>query len=71
MRNRLEQHLAVHNRARSPQGAVELRTSIGSWSTQDGRSFAEFLDSVQSQLIVAPTVMKTKSAAEGNHMRVE
>ena len=71
MRNRLEQHVAVHNRARSAQDAVELRTSIGSWSAQDGRSFAEFLDSVQSQLIVAPTVMKTKGAAEGNRMRVE
>jgi diguanylate cyclase (GGDEF)-like protein len=71
MRNRLQQHLAVHNRARSPQDAVELRTSIGSWSAQDERSFAEFLDSVQSQLVQAPMGMKAKSAPEGNRMRVE
>jgi two-component system cell cycle response regulator len=70
MRNRLEQHLTVRNRTRSPQDAVELRTSIGSWSAQDERSFAEFLDSVQSQLVLAPMGMKTKSVPEGNRIRV-
>src|ERR1700680_2051924 len=70
MRNRLEQHLAVLNRTRLPQDAVELRTSIGSWSAQDERSFADFLDSVQSPLVLAPMGMKTKSVPEGNRIRV-
>jgi diguanylate cyclase (GGDEF)-like protein len=65
MRNRLEQHLAVHNRTRSPQSTVDLRTSIGSWSAQDERPFAEFLDSVESQLRCAPPGMKTESVPEG------
>lgn len=54
MRSRLSQHLAVHNRTRSPWGPIELRTSIGSWSANDPKSFAEFLDSVESQLRVSP-----------------
>src|SRR5713101_6936873 len=66
MRNRLEQHVAVHNRTRSPWGPIDLRTSIGSWSAQDERSFADFLDSVESQLRVPPMEMKTDSVAEGH-----
>jgi len=66
MRNRLEQHVAVHNRTRSPWGPIDLRTSIGSWSAQDERSFADFLDSVESQLRVPPREMKTDSVAEGH-----
>ena len=54
MRNRLLQHLTVHNRTRSPWGPVDLRTSIGSWSAGDLRSFTEFLDSVESQLRLSP-----------------
>jgi diguanylate cyclase (GGDEF)-like protein len=51
MRNRLE-HLAVHNQTRSPWGPIELRTSVGAWSPQDERPFAEFLDAVESRLRV-------------------
>jgi len=61
MRNRLGQHVAVHNRTRSPQDAVELRTSVGSWSARDERSFAEFLDEVESQLRLAAVGMKTET----------
>lgn len=64
MRNRLEQHLAVHNRTRSPWGPIDLRTSIGSWSAQDERSFADFLDSVESQLRLAPMEMKTETVPQ-------
>jgi diguanylate cyclase (GGDEF)-like protein len=64
MRKRLEQHLAVHNRTRSPWGPIDLRTSIGSWTAQDDRSFAEFLDRVESQLRVTPMELKTDSVAE-------
>jgi diguanylate cyclase (GGDEF)-like protein len=50
MRNRLLQHLAVHNKTRSPWGPIELRSGIGSWLPQDQRTFGEFLDSVESEL---------------------
>lgn len=50
MRSRLEQHLAVHNQTRSPWGPIDLRTSIGSWTSQDERTFAEFLDGIESRL---------------------
>ena len=52
MRNRLQQHLTVHNQTRSPWGPIDLRTSIGSWTQQDRRTFAEFLDSIESSLRV-------------------
>jgi diguanylate cyclase (GGDEF)-like protein len=69
MRNRLEQHLAVHNRMRSPWGPMDLRMSIGSWTAQDERSFAEFLDSVESQLRLAPMETKRESVPEGHSAR--
>jgi diguanylate cyclase (GGDEF)-like protein len=50
MRSRLEQHLAVHNQTRSPWGPIDLRTSIGSWTPNEPRSFSEFMDSVESYL---------------------
>lgn len=50
MRQRVASHLAVHNAQRSPWGPIELRFSTGCWSPQDGRSFAEFLDAVESEL---------------------
>jgi diguanylate cyclase (GGDEF)-like protein len=65
MRSRLEHHLTVHNRTRSAQDAVELRTAIGSWSVKDDRSFDEFLDGVESELRVVPMQVKNKSATKG------
>ncbi len=59
MRNRLEQHLAVHNQTRSPWGPIDLRTGIGSWTPQDAGTFAEFLDAVESRLRSAALEMKT------------
>ncbi|HLZ91003.1 MAG TPA: diguanylate cyclase [Candidatus Acidoferrum sp.] len=50
MRNRLEQHIAVHNQTRSPWGPIEIRTSIGSWAPPDGGNFADFLDGIESRL---------------------
>lgn len=59
MRNRLEQHLAVHNQTRSPWGPIDLRTSIGSWTPQDAGTFAEFLDAVESRLRLSALELKT------------
>ena len=64
MRSRLEQHLAVHNQARSPWGPIDLRTSIGSWSAQDQGTFAEFLDSVESRLRVAAEEMPAEKVPQ-------
>lgn len=50
MRNRLLQHLMIHNKTRSPWGPIELRTSIGSWVPQDQRTFSEFLENVETDL---------------------
>lgn len=59
MRNRLEQHLAVHNQTRSPWGPIDLRTSIGSWTAKDAGTFAEFLDAVESRL--RPTALELRA----------
>jgi two-component system, cell cycle response regulator len=58
MRNRLEQHLVVHNQTRSPWGPIDLRMSIGSWRAQDESTFAEFLDGIESRLRVPEEEMK-------------
>ena len=60
MRQRLEQHLAVHNETRSPWGPIELRLSVGAWSANDGRTFGEFLDVVESDLRMVPTEKETQ-----------
>lgn len=60
MRNRLEQRLIVHNRTRSPWGPIELRTSIGSWCATDPRSFAQFVDAVESHLRLSPVGVSTE-----------
>ena len=54
IRKRLEQHVAVYNRTRSPWGPFELRTCVGAWSPRDPRSFPEFVDSVEIQLRQVP-----------------
>ena len=59
MRGRLERHLAVHNQTRSPWGAIDLRTSIGSWTPQDAGTFAEFLDGIESRLRLDVAEMKS------------
>jgi two-component system, cell cycle response regulator len=59
MRSRLEQRLIVHNRTRSPWGPIELRISVGSWTANDSRSFAQFLDTVESHLRLVPAGART------------
>lgn len=50
LRQRVEKHLAVHNKGCSPWAPIDLRLSAGMWAAQDGRSFAEFLDAVETDL---------------------
>ena len=60
MRNRLLQHLVVHNKT-APWNPIELRTSVGSWTPEAESTFAEFLDQVEEKLRV--DVVDTKPAA--------
>lgn len=50
LRQRVEQHLAVHNKGCPPWTPIELRLSAGMWAAQDNRPFAEFLDAVETEL---------------------
>jgi diguanylate cyclase (GGDEF)-like protein len=50
MLQRLEKHIAVHNETRSPWGPIDLRLSVGSWAAKDGRTFSQFLDTVEADL---------------------
>ena len=50
MRQRLERHLAVHNKTRSPWGPIDLRVSVGTWSAKNGRNFSDFADGVEADL---------------------
>ena len=64
MRNRLEQHLAVHNQGRSPWGPIDLRTSIGSWTPKDQRTFGEFLDGIESHLRITEEEMTSEKVSQ-------
>jgi diguanylate cyclase (GGDEF)-like protein len=50
LQQRVEKRLEVCNQARRGAPPLELRTRVGFWSAADGRSFAEFLDGVESEL---------------------
>jgi diguanylate cyclase (GGDEF)-like protein len=71
LRKRLERSLAAQNEARSPWGPLDLRLSTGVWSGKDGKSFAEFLDSVEAGLRLVPedqelhSVVQDRAASRG------
>jgi diguanylate cyclase (GGDEF)-like protein len=50
LRQRVEQHIAVHNTTRSPWGPLELRLSVGIWSASGDKAFSEVLDGVEAEL---------------------
>jgi GGDEF domain-containing protein len=50
LQQRVESRLAVHNQSRLPWGPVALRLAVGYWGANDGRSFPEFLDSVEAEM---------------------
>ncbi len=62
LRQRIESRLAIHNQSRKPWGALVLRLAVGYWSANDSRSFAEFLDAVESELRQAEHVLSQDSA---------
>jgi two-component system, cell cycle response regulator len=50
LRQRVESRLAIYNQICQPWGPLLLRLSVGFWGGTDSRSFAEFLDAVESEL---------------------
>jgi diguanylate cyclase (GGDEF)-like protein len=50
LQQRVERRLAVTNAARDGEQSLAIRTRAGFWSAADPRSFAEFLDDVESEL---------------------
>ncbi|HYL09380.1 MAG TPA: diguanylate cyclase [Candidatus Acidoferrales bacterium] len=69
LRLRVEKHLEMHNQARSPGGHIKLGMSAGTWAAEDGRSFAEFLDSVETDLRRNPAA-PVEVAAQGGDSAV-
>lgn len=66
LRLRVEKHLEMHNQTRSPGGHIKLGMSVGTWAAQDARSFAEFLDSVETDLRRNPTTPVELVAKSGD-----
>lgn len=50
LRQRVESRLAIHSLMGQPWSPLSLRISVGFWGASDTRSFAEFLDAVESEL---------------------
>jgi diguanylate cyclase (GGDEF)-like protein len=69
LRQRVERHLEIDNQTRSPGGPIKLGMSAGIWAAQDTRSFAEFLDSVETNLRRTPAA-PVELAAQGGDSAV-
>jgi diguanylate cyclase (GGDEF)-like protein len=50
LQQRVESRLAIHNQSRQPRSPLVLRFSTAYWGANDGRSFPELLDAVESEL---------------------
>ena len=56
LRQRVEKRFAALHRDMAAEGPLELRISMGFWSTGVPKPFSEFLDSVEAELPTAPLV---------------
>lgn len=50
LRQRVESRLAIQSLMGQPWNQLSLRISVGYWNSTDARSFAQFLDAVESEL---------------------
>jgi diguanylate cyclase (GGDEF)-like protein len=66
LRLRVEKHLEMHNQARSPEGHIKLAMSVGTWAAEDRKSFAEFLDIVETNLRRNPAAPVEFAAQSGD-----
>lgn len=70
LRQRVESRLAVHNQGCQPWRPVELSLNVGYWGANDARSFAEFLEGVESGL-PRPEAVLSRAAAKNQESAVE
>jgi diguanylate cyclase (GGDEF)-like protein len=68
LRQRVESRLAIHNQSRQPRGPVVLRLSVGYWGANDPRSFAAFLDGVESELRQAEVALSQAGTRQDSRM---
>jgi diguanylate cyclase (GGDEF)-like protein len=68
LRQRVESRLAIHNQSRKPWGPLALRLGVGYWGANDPRSFAEFLDAVESELRQAEAVLSQAGTRQDSRM---
>jgi diguanylate cyclase (GGDEF)-like protein len=66
LRQRVESRLAMHNQSRQPRGPLVLRLSAGYWGANDGRSFPEFLDAVESELRQPESLLRQAATQREN-----
>jgi len=66
LRLRVEKHLEMHNQTRAPVGHIKLGMSVGTWTAEDRSSFAEFLDSVETDLRRNPAAPVEFAAQSGD-----
>jgi diguanylate cyclase (GGDEF)-like protein len=66
LRLRVEKHLEMHNQTRPPGGHIKLAMSVGTWAAEDRRPFAEFLDSVETNLRRNPAAPVAFAAQSGD-----
>lgn len=64
LRQRVESRLAIHNQTGQTWGPLALRRSVGYWGANDTRSFAEFLDAVESELRQPDEVLSRAGARQ-------
>jgi len=65
LRQRVEKRFAIRNQAQEGPVPLEMRLSVGHWSTENSRTFAGFLDAVEAGLRVAPPPEKEEPAIGG------
>jgi GGDEF domain-containing protein len=68
LRQRVESRLAIHNQSRQPWGPLMLRLSVGYWGANDPRSFAAFLDVVESELRQAEVALSQAGTRQDSRM---
>lgn len=65
---RVQSRLAMHNQSRQPLGPLVLRLSVGYWGANDIRSFAGFLDAVESELRQSDAVLSQAGSRQAGRM---
>lgn len=64
LRQRVESRLAIQSLMGQPWNPVSLRIGVGYWDSRDVRSFAEFLDAVESELRQPDAVLTSTQERE-------